>query len=378
MPKYPFKININTAKFIGAVFTLLFLVSYKTPFQKLDQIVLQPQALPIVPKEFYIAKVVDDRAEKSAVAWIFPLVALKQKPALQAVDFKGGSLNAMQDFIFQSLPRDKKLRPILVHVKECKVTEAASAPGRIEGKVAVSLAFDLMNEVDNIHLTDYRLDTKYIRPDNQPVNIVGPALRESFSSALKYFNSWMDSQADHNPSLAKAVKVTIKDYREKPEGDTIYYAVNRPLNWNDFQEKAPNSKYAATVFPSFGFDEKREIVNGIIKIQLSLKIYVPKSACWVKDQDKTDYTLNHEQRHFDIVAIVGKHFEQKIKSLKLPVTNCDGPINYEFYESFREMNHLQDQYDAETQHGINTSAQERWNKRIDDDLIALGVKKADS
>ena len=379
MPAFFYKIKINSAKFIGAVFTLLFLVSYKPPVQKPEPIALQPQVLPIVPKEFYIAKVADERAEKTAVAWLFPLSNSKQKPALQAVDLKGGAQLAVQDFIFQSLPRDKKLRPIVVRVKECKATETIAAPGKIEGKVAVALAFDLMDGTgDNIHLTDYRLDTKYARPDNQPVNIVEPALRQSFSSALTYFNTWMNSQANDNPKLAREVKVSIKDYHEKPESDTIYYSVNRPLNWNDFQEKAPNSKYAATVFPSLGFDEKSEIKNGVIKIQLSMKIYVPKSACWVKDNDRTDYTLNHEQRHFDIVAIVGKRFEQKIKAMRLPVTNCDGPINFEFYESFKEMNHLQDQYDAETHHGINTAEQERWNKRIDDDLIALGVKKANS
>ncbi len=77
----------------------------------------------------------------------------------------------------------------------------------------------------------------------------------------------------------------------------------------------------------------------------------------------------------DIVKIVGEHFKQKISTLKLPVSNCDGPINFEFYESFREMNHLQDQYDDETQHGINTVQQERWNKRIDQDLAVLALKK---
>lgn len=378
LPKLSYHISKNKAKFIGTVFTILFLVSYKPAFQKLDPIVLQLQALSITPKEFYMAQVTDERAEKPAVAWVFPLLVPKQKLAIQAVDLKGGAQVAIQNFIFQSLPRDKKLRPIMLRIKECKVTETAISTGKIEGKVAVALAFDLMNEVGNMHLTDYRLDTKYVRPDNQAVNIVEPALRESFVSALKYFNTWMDNQSNTNPKLAKEVKVSIKDYHEKLEGDTIYYAINRPLTWNDFQEKAPSSKYAASVFPSLGFDEKREVQNGIIKIQLSLKIYVPKSACWAKELDRTDYTLNHEQRHFDIVEIVGKHFEQKIKSMKLPVGNPDGPINVQYYESFREMNHLQDQYDAETRHGTNTTEQERWNKRIDDELLALGVKKANS
>ncbi len=367
--------HVKTNSFIVgcAVFTLLFFTSAQQLPVKLGPIVLHPQLLPIVPKEFFIAEVTDGRTEKSAVALIFSPPNPKQKPVAQAVDLKGGGQAAIQDYIFQSLPRDKKLRPIVVRIKECKVTESLAALGRVEGKVAVSLAFDLRDEVENIHLTDYCLDTKYNRPDNQQ-NFAQPALQESFSSALKYFNTWINSQAENNPKLAKSVKVFFKDYREKEEGDTIYYAVNRPLTWNDFQDKPPNSKYAAIVFPSFGFDEKREVVNGEIRLYLDMKVYVPKSACWVKDGNRVDYTLNHEQRHFDIVKIVAKRFEQKIRNAKLPVANCDGLINFEFYESFREMNSLQKQYDNETGHGTITTMQERWNNKIDQDLIALGIK----
>lgn len=356
-----------------AVFTLLFLGFVSPGTSRLEPIVLQPQLLPIVPKEFYVEQITDERADKSAVAWVFPASNSKQKPILQTVDLKGGSLPAIQNYIWQSLPRNKSLRPIVVRVKECKITESLATPGRVEGKVAVSLSFDLQNEIGNIHLTDYRIDTKYNRPDNQ-ANILAPALQESFTSALKYFNNWMNIQAGHNPKLAKAVQVDFKDHRDKTEGDTIYYASNRPLTWNDFQEKPKSGKYAALVFPSFGFDEHREVVNAKIRLHLDMKIYVPKSACWVKDGDRFDYTLNHEQRHFDLVAIVGKHFEQKIKAAKLPVANFDGVINVAFYESFREMNNLQKRYDDETEHGINTSQQEHWNKKIDQDLIALGIK----
>ncbi|RYE23778.1 MAG: DUF922 domain-containing protein, partial [Sphingobacteriaceae bacterium] len=88
-----------------------------------------------------------------------------------------------------------------------------------------------------------------------------------------------------------------------------------------------------------------------------------------------DYTLNHEQRHFDLVKIAAKHFEQKLREATLPVTNYDGVLNVQFYESFREMNRLQKQYDAETEHGLNLVQQEIWNKRIDLDLNALGIKQ---
>jgi hypothetical protein len=377
LPNFISFIKLKAAVFTGALFIILFLSSGTFAPFKLEPIILHPQTLAVAPKEFYIAKVVDERSEQTAVAWVFPLPVIKQKAVLQAVDLQGGASNAIRNFIWQSFSQNKKLRPVLVKIKEFKVVEAMAGPGRVEGKVAVALSFDLMADPVNIHLTDYRIDTKYIRSENQ-LNVVEPALRESLISALKYLNNWMNVQGNINPKLATQVKVIFKDFKEKAEGDTIYYAVNRPLTWSDFQEKPRGGKYAAVVFPGLAFEEKQEVVNGEIQLLISMKIYVPKSACWVKDGEHNDYTLNHEQRHFDIVAIVGKRFEQKIKSAKLPVTNYDGIINFEYYESFREMNHLQNQYDDETQHGLNTVQQERWNRRIDQDLAAFGVKKDNS
>ncbi len=359
----------------NTVFITLF-SSFAVPAPvQVGPIVLMPQKAIITPKEFYVAQITDERPEQKAVAWIYPAVTNpKLKPALQAVDLKGGGLSAIQDFIWQSFPQNKNLRPVVVRLKECKVTETLAVQGRIEGKVAFSLSFDLMAEPENIHLTDYQIDSKYARSDNQ-INVPATLLSGSLNAALKYLNNWMDSQANNNPKLAKEVKVTFKNYKEKLEGDTIYYDVKRPLRWEDFQDKPQGTKYVASVFPSFGFDEQREIVNGVIRLNLDMKVYVPKSGCWVKNDGRNDYTLNHEQRHFDIVKIIAARFEQKIHTLKLPVSNCDGLINFQYYEFFREMNHLQDQYDDETQHGINNGQQERWNKRIDQELAMFGIKK---
>jgi hypothetical protein len=41
------------------------------------------------------------------------------------------------------------------------------------------------------------------------------------------------------------------------------------------------------------------------------------------------------------------------------------------------MNRLQEQYDGETRHGLDREAQERWNRRIDEELRAFGVREKD-
>jgi hypothetical protein len=43
-------------------------------------------------------------------------------------------------------------------------------------------------------------------------------------------------------------------------------------------------------------------------------------------------------------------------------------INEAYLDSYREMNRLQEFYDKQTQNGINTTEQEKWNQRIDEAL----------
>jgi hypothetical protein len=184
----------------------------------------------------------------------------------------------------------------------------------------------------------------------------------------------MNQQAGTNSKLAKAVKITFTDYSEKPEGDSIYYSVSRPLTWDDFQSKIPNHRFDAEVFPTVGYNERKEVINSVINVGLEIKVCLPKSAAWVKDGNRNNYTLNHEQRHFDIVKIAAGHFKKKIDAENLTVSNYEGIINFEYLETYREMNSLQKQYDDETLHGADQSAQQRWNERIDQELKAYGVK----
>ncbi|RYE27085.1 MAG: hypothetical protein EOP45_02335 [Sphingobacteriaceae bacterium] len=350
-------------KLMYAVFNILILTSVTVIQDKPAPIELYPQPLLTLP-QFYIVKVEDNRAEQKAVAWIYPTFKPKQKVVLQTVDLKGGGLNCIQNFVWQSFPQNKKLRPVLIHLQECKVTESVTSPGRIEGKAALAVSFDLYNANDPIKLTDYRIDSKYTRTENQ-LNLPGTIISSSLTAALKYFDNWINKQADHHPKLATKVKVVFKDYHEKTEGDTIYYAVNRPLLWSDFQEKPRGGKFAAMVFPSFGFEEKTEIASGIINIQLEMKVYVPKSACWVKDGYHNDYTLNHEQRHFDVAKIITEQFRQQIQKAKINPDTYEAVINMQYLESYRDMNKMQKAYDTETSHGLNRAAQQNWNKRID-------------
>ncbi|GAC1306499.1 MAG: hypothetical protein NVSMB24_16900 [Mucilaginibacter sp.] len=373
-PVFTRKMLLNLSLIYGAFVFCGFQAVPKPP----GDIILQDERIPITPKEFYIANVIDERENRAAVAWLVRAGANEKSQAkLIPIDLQGGGFSAIKQFIQHNLPRNTALRPVVASLKKCAVIESAAGGGLVEGRVSVVMSFDLADRDDvpegGLHLTDYNGSAAYTRNAGQPQDIE-PTLRHTLENGFIYLNTWMNRQAATNIKLAKATEVTFEDYRDKVEGDSIYYSAGRPLTWDDFRSKTPNSRYDAEIYPSIGYDERNTVNNGIVDIHILMKVCLPKSAGWVKEGSRTAYALNHEQRHFDIAKITAERFKQKVLSEQLPPGNFDGPINVDYLESYREMTDMQKRYDDETRHGSNESAQARWNGYIDKELRKFGVK----
>ncbi len=346
------------------------------PAVEKEYIALAPTPLPFIPKEFYIADVTDEREDRTAIGYLLlPISSTSQPVVTYPVNLKGGAATAIRQFIRQSLARDQTLRPIVVRIKECLITEAPGANGRVEGRVVLTLSFDLRLDTETVQLAEYhRGGARYNRPANSRSHVaVEKAFRQSMVGALRYLDTWMNEETAGNLLLAKGIKVSFTDFTQNVEKDTVYYASDRPLTWNDFREKPRLDRYAASVFPSFAYESRSEVVDGILHIHLTIKVYIIPDYSWVKDHAKDAYSLNHEQRHFDIAKLVAEQFKQKIRTDSLMVEDFDSVIQWQYIDSYREMNHLQKQYDQETGHGTNQAAQQRWNRRIDEALRSYAV-----
>lgn len=352
---------------ISLLFVFLFFPMILKAQKTAPPIVLNNERLSIQPREFYIAAITDERPDHSAVAWLLPTSGAIINTPSYKLDLKGGMSAAITQFINYSIPPNKTLRPVIVRIKKLRLAENQQPDGRVEGKMEVLLSFDLKRVYDSNHLIDYSTSSTYYRTTGQQYNTEA-LFRNVLQAALVYFNTWVNREANTNIKLAKGVKVTFSDYTEQPEGDTIYYSAQRPLRWDDFRATPIGGKYEASVLPSIGYNERVEIINGIINVNLAIKTFLPKSTAWVRSGGNSTYSLNHEQRHFDIVKIIAERFKQKIRDEKLPVDNYDGYINVDYLEAFHEMNVMQDLYDNETGHGINQYMQQQWNEKIDKEL----------
>jgi hypothetical protein len=364
---------IKLSSFLFAAGCVFLFPAFGSNQKATTPIILHDEKMNFTPHEFYVADVIDDRPDRNAVAALIVRNAANLS-AIQSVDLSGGAAASIKQFLGHNLATNTTLRPIIITIKKFKLTESRLTEKQVTGHLAMAFSFELQLKYRTVHLTDYNSGIRYTRPDSQP-DVAESTLRQGIEDALSWFNSWMDQQASSNVLLAKGVKVKFTDFTENPEGDTIYYAANRPLTWDDFKEKPRESRFEAEIFTSIGYTEQTEVAKSIININIALKVEVPKSDCWVKDKNLDAYTLNHEQRHFDIEKLVSEHFKQKILAMDLPVDNFDGPINVEYIETLREANRLQKQYDTETRHGTDQQAQRQWNEKIDKELEKYGVKK---
>lgn len=147
-------------------------------------------------------------------------------------------------------------------------------------------------------------------------------------------------------------------------GDTIMYP-SRQLRYDDFPARtSPGGLSAAVSFTSFSYTGSSLRSKDTLQVQLSLQVFFVKSGSWMRPDARTNYTLTHEQLHFDITWLVAMQFRKKILDAALSLDDYDSYIQYEYLESFREMNLQQERFDRDTRHGLDPAAQKRWEQSI--------------
>jgi len=137
----------------------------------------------------------------------------------------------------------------------------------------------------------------------------------------------------------------------------VYYIKYKKLTWNDFtviNKKQLDVSESVTQI-NMDIDYKN---NKVSKIFVSCLLLKDKS--WVLSNQKNDYILNHEQRHFDITYI----YSNKLIQLINGVTDIE-QVNKIYDNCIYNMNLMQVNYDNETNHSINKEKQKEWDNKID-------------
>jgi hypothetical protein len=91
----------------------------------------------------------------------------------------------------------------------------------------------------------------------------------------------------------------------------------------------------------------------------------------VESSSKQDSLLQHEQLHFDLCELYGRRFRKAISEKKFSLLDYDKELNSLFRQVWDDYRKAQDNYDAETRHGIITEMQETWRRTVETDLEKL-------
>ena len=366
--KFNFYQDMNKCKKNKHFLIILFLFFYSTPLlfaQYTDKwISLKYESVRHKPNNFFFAKVVDDRKNRDKIGIIYG-----ENQTEKSLKLSGGTVKSLQNYFSKSFKKDSSDYPINFKILALSIDEN-QVNSKIIGKCKINVAYSFQRDTSEIELTDFQTTITFNRTQGD-YNNYETLLSKVIEKSVMYFDEWMEENYDKNPKLIKSLKLVINsDYQlGNPEkGDTIFWSPTRKMTWADFTGIMPKySKYSAQIFTNFEYFAPLKLVKGVLNIELQMKAYMLKSGSWTSSSGLSEYSIAHEQVHFDITKIVVERFKQKAYQI-LTVDNYDSELQLLFIEMYREMNRLQKEYDNESNHSINVLGQHKWQQFVDEEL----------
>ena len=358
--------NKHRTTALFCLFIFLNLVSFAQITPEIINLTREPASV-IRTNKFFIQDVEDKRKIKGAVFGKIIFLG-KEKPASLAAPVE----KELTSYWSYAAPKkNADLLPLYISVKDFQINERRLGPNRVAGDIKLDVTFRWYRNMVPVELTNYQTSATYTRSEKEYDH--EKLIRQMLDQALIHFQKWMAANTGKNPALARNLKIVFKEVTGQDKADTVFYSVKRPLVWADFQgqKSRPGSRYAAAVFTSFAYEGHSYPKDDDLILQIDLKIFMVKSMSWGLPEAKNAGTLRHEQLHFDITRMVVERFKKKLESGDLTIEDYDSEIQYQFIESFREMNREQEAYDGATGHGLNASAQAEWDRKITREIAEI-------
>ena len=313
--------------------------------------------------EYRYTQVLDHRLQKFKIGEVF-----EREGYRLPVTFRGNLDQLATQFFSESIdPTDSADQEIQVRILEMDLTEVFNAETELyEGEVHLGLGFFRVGTFEPVHLLDYAGSTQYQRSGFR-MDRVEELVNRLFYNSVTYFDTWIKSQVLSNRSLARDFRLDIVEQDQVSTEDKVFYESDRPLVWGDFKARPnPGSRNNATIFSSFSLGGVSLMDSGSVVQTLEINVYMLPRQSWVKVP--SDYALNHEQRHFDVVRIVADRLIHRLENAELNLDFYQAIINDAYLDAYREMNRLQELYEKGTNHGLNPEGQATWNVWIDEAL----------
>jgi hypothetical protein len=321
----------------------------------------------IVPERYHLDRVVDDRKETDAAG---ETVRGSQK---SPVRFERSVDRELFDHISSGLKQDTSHTAGLeLHVDRFRLRDLDN---NNKHTITLDMNLRMVRPIEGTYQTLFEQESKpsYTMIGPEVSDIMVRLVTESIRSFFSGFDTWATDHPDQPWFMNHAVVELRSDSRRfTGSKDTILWSPSYRLVWNDFKGKAPvpspysaqsNCLYTLSSIPRFSEDT--------MYLTVHLHPCFTRDASWVERSSKQDSLLQHEQLHFDLCELYGRRFRKSISEKKFSLLEYDKELNSIFREVWDEYRKAQDDYDAETQHGIIPEIQNAWYRKVEAELETL-------
>lgn len=208
--------------------------------------------------------------------------------------------------------------------------------------------------------------------NTDPAEYAESLIRQSLDADMRKFDAWWSRNGDEIP-VSSSVKVNFTIGRNVDESNLIVYSSGRPLRVDDFQGRTGghNPEEMAATYSGNKYAYHTRTVKGQLVVDYTITPYFNISKSWFKQSNHNDHVLAHEQLHFDITALKTCEMVNRIKSTTFTKDNYQELLEQFSDDVNRATNDMQEQYDAETDHGIIEQRQKEWEIKVKKELNSI-------
>ncbi len=344
------------------ILLLLLMFTAATSFaQEMKIIRLKKSAKTYHATHFYIANIVDDRADTSAIG----TMRAGMLNRTLAINLQGGVKSAFEQYAVSPAESDAAIAPVTLSIKQLTIAEKG---GAMRERVTIEYTYAFYSK--DIKLISYS-GSAFMETSMDASVYIEKLIRESVDNTIAQADGQYKQISGILRPATLEVKVAIGDATAGRK--LIYYNRQRPLKISDFTDKADDLSLAsAATYCGLGINLSYETINGKMIATITLSVYADPSKSWMRNQSKNPDVLSHEQNHFDIAAIIACKLKGQIMQQKFTPENLQSEVMKLYNEASELLNKEQDQYDTETVHGQIKAMQAKWKSKIGNQLNAQG------
>ncbi len=151
------------------------------------------------------------------------------------------------------------------------------------------------------------------------------------------------------------------------------YEEHPVLSWEDFRgEPAGSLDRAAAVNSGMSYAIQTKTSEGkVVDFNVEVESAFYPELSWKRDlKENGSYLLKHEQLHWDITHLYVLKLRAAYKKYR-PVKNINKEVDYIFRKFEKDRVAMQSRYDQETDHGLSSVDQQRWEIYIAGELLKV-------